>query len=81
MAKDNNIDFQCDMFSGGGTDAAQAHLSNGGKLSIVLGIPLRYCHGSYSMTDLRDVEGLINLIIYVIKAFTKEEYSNISSYE
>jgi putative aminopeptidase FrvX len=80
LANKNNIEFQCDMFSGGGTDAAQAHLSNGGKLSIVLGIPLRYCHGSYSMTDLRDAEGLINLILCIIKGFTNQEYSNISSY-
>lgn len=80
LATENNIKFQCDMFSGGGTDAAQAHLSNGGKLSIVLGIPLRYCHGSYSMTDLRDVEGLIDLILCIIKSFTIKEYTNILSY-
>ena len=80
LARENNIEFQSDMFSGGGTDAAQSHLSNGGKLSIVLGIPLRYCHGSYSMTDLRDVKGLINLILFIIKGFTNEEYKNISSY-
>lgn len=80
VATENNIDFQCDMFSGGGTDAANAHLVNGGKLAIVLGIPLRYCHGSYSMTDLRDVEGLIELIIHIIKSLNKEKYEVISSY-
>ncbi|MEG0686944.1 MAG: aminopeptidase [Clostridium sp.] len=80
IAMENNIDFQSDMFSGGGTDAAQSHLINGGKLAIVLGIPLRYCHGSYSMTDLRDVDGLINLIINIIKSFNKQEYTNISRY-
>ncbi|GAA0742464.1 aminopeptidase [Clostridium oceanicum] len=80
VATENNIKFQCDMFGGGGTDAAKAHLSNGGKLSIVLGIPLRYCHGSYSMTDLRDVEEVINLILNIIKSFTKEKYNNISNF-
>lgn len=80
IAMGNDIDFQCDMFSGGGTDAANSHLINGGKLAVVLGIPLRYCHGSYSMTDLRDVDGLIDLIINIIKSFNKEEYINISSY-
>lgn len=79
-AIENNIKFQCDMFSGGGTDAALSHLTNGGKLSIVLGIPLRYCHGNYSMTDLRDVEALTELLIHIIKSFTKEEYSIISNY-
>lgn len=67
VAVENNISFQCDMFSGGGTDAGSAHLVNGGKLAIVLGIPLRYCHGSYSMADLRDVEELVELIINIIK--------------
>lgn len=80
IALENNISFQCDMFSGGGTDAANAHLVNGGKLAIVLGIPLRYCHGSYSMTDLRDVEGLVELIINIIKTLDREKYEVISSY-
>lgn len=80
VAVENNIDFQCDMFSGGGTDAGSAHLVNGGKLAIVLGIPLRYCHGSYSMTDLRDVEGLVELIINIIKTLDVEKYEVISSY-
>lgn len=79
IAYENNIKFQCDMFSGGGTDGA-AHIVNGGKLAIVLGIPLRYCHGSYSMTDLRDVEGLIELIINIIKTLNKESYKEIKNY-
>ena len=37
----NNIKFQCDMFSGGGTDAGNIHLLKGGKLALVLGVPLR----------------------------------------
>ncbi|MDV4150366.1 aminopeptidase [Clostridium sp. AL.422] len=80
VATENNIDFQCDMFSGGGTDAGSAHLVNGGKLAIVLGIPLRYCHGSYSMTDLRDVEGLIKLIINIIKSLNKDKYEDVARY-
>lgn len=79
-ARENNIKFQCDMFSGGGTDAANAHMVNGGKLSIVLGIPLRYCHGTYSMVDLDDVESLIQLILVVIESFNKSEYCKVSSY-
>lgn len=76
LATENEIAFQCDMFSGGGTDAS-AHIVDGGKLSIVLGIPLRYCHGSYSMTDIRDVENLIELIINIIKTLNTEKYENI----
>lgn len=80
VAIENNISFQCDMFSGGGTDAANAHLVNGGKLAIVLGIPLRYCHGSYSMTDLRDIDELVELIVNIIKELNVEKYEVISSY-
>lgn len=79
IATENNIDFQCDMFSGGGTDAA-AHIVDGGRLAIVLGIPLRYCHGSYSMADLRDVENLIELIIKIIETLDKEKYEEMISF-
>lgn len=80
VANDNNLSFQCDMFSGGGTDAGTAHLVNGGRLALVLGVPLRYCHGSYSMADLRDVEELVELIINIIKTLDVEKYEVISSY-
>lgn len=49
--------FQRDMFGGGGTDAGGAHLVRGGRLALVLGIPLRYCHASCSIADLGDIEG------------------------
>lgn len=50
--------FQRDMFGGGGTDAGAAHLTGSGRLALVLGIPLRYCHASCSIADLRDIEGV-----------------------
>ena len=65
------------MFSGGGTDAGNAHLANEGKLAIVLGVPLRYCHGNYSMVDMRDVEEVINLCTAVINDMNMEKYNNI----
>ena len=80
LAKEKKIKFQCDMFGGGGTDAANAHLVNGGKLAIVLGIPLRYCHGNYSMVDIRDVEGVINLCTAIINEMSKKQYDDILSF-
>ncbi|HFQ7767384.1 TPA: aminopeptidase [Clostridioides difficile] len=77
LATKYNVKFQCDMFSGGGTDAGNAHLVNGGKLAIVLGVPLRYCHGNYSMVDMRDVEEVINLCIAVINDMSMEKYNDI----
>lgn len=61
-ATKNNIPYQSDMLKGGGTDAANAHLEAGGRLALVLGIPLRYCHSSYSMVNSDDLENLIRLI-------------------
>ncbi|MCD7839088.1 MAG: aminopeptidase [Erysipelotrichaceae bacterium] len=62
IADKNNIDYQCDMLGGGGTDAGNAHLEDGGRLALVLGIPLRYCHGSYSMVHSHDLNCLIELV-------------------
>ena len=67
VADKNNIPYQCDMFKGGGTDAGNAHLEAGGRLALVLGIPLRYCHGSYSMVHSNDLQHLIQLICKLIQ--------------
>lgn len=80
LAKEKNIKFQKDMFSGGGTDAGNAHLVEGGRLAIVLGIPLRYCHGSYSMVNMKDVEGLINFIIEIIKDIDSNKLKEIKNW-
>lgn len=75
------IDFQCDMFSGGGTDAAWGHLHNEGKLAVVLGIPLRYCHGSYSLAHQKDIDGLIELIVKLITTLDSKTYEQIRTFE
>lgn len=67
LADKKGLDYQKDMFGGGGTDAGNAHLVDGGRLAVVLGIPLRYCHGSYSMVNMKDVEGLVDFIVEIIK--------------
>lgn len=72
LAKRYDIPFQCDMFSGGGTDAGNAHLSRNGKLAMVLGIPLRYCHGSYSLVHRDDLESTINLVVSLVKELNEE---------
>lgn len=74
MADEKGISYQCDMFSGGGTDGGNAHLDRGGKLALVLGIPLRYCHGSYSMVHSDDLENLINLVYELSYGLTLENY-------
>lgn len=74
LADTNKIAYQCDMLGGGGTDAGNAHLTKNGKLALVLGIPLRYCHGSYSLVHEDDVEYAISLIVEMIKAIDDNVY-------
>lgn len=80
ILKDNNIPFQNDMFSRGGTDGQYAHLENGGRMAIVLGIPLRYIHGSYSFVDSEDLENLVKLVCLLSNNLTKEKYYKLKKF-
>lgn len=73
-ARKIEIPFQEDMLSGGGTDCAQAHLIGNGKPALVIGIPLRYCHGPVSIASLKDIEDTVSLVCALAKALTKEKY-------
>ena len=75
-----DIPYQCDMFSGGGTDAGNAGISRGGTLAMVIGIPLRYCHGSWSLVDTRDLDHTIELVVQLAKALTKERMEAFTAY-
>lgn len=62
IAQKAQIAYQKDMFKGGGTDGGTAHLENGGTASMVIGLPLRYCHDPYSFASRADLEATTNLI-------------------
>ncbi|MGX8833037.1 aminopeptidase [Amedibacillus sp. YH-ame6] len=74
LANDLGLHFQSDMFSGGGTDAGNAHLEAGGRLAMVLGIPLRMCHGAYSLAHKDDINGVIEFILKFVQTIEKEDY-------
>ncbi len=76
LADEVGIPYQSDMFSGGGTDGGNSHLEKGGRLALVLGIPLRYCHGSYSFVHDDDLENLIKLVNHLIERLTYQNYEN-----
>lgn len=80
IAKQNNISYQCDMFSGGGTDAGNAHLEHGGKLALVLGIPLRYCHSSYSLVNSDDLESLVSLVVLLANSINDKNYKEFINF-
>lgn len=62
VADEKQLAYQKDMFKGGGTDAGTAHLENGGTTSMVLGLPLRYCHDPYSFANKNDLVTMSKLI-------------------
>jgi putative aminopeptidase FrvX len=80
LAEKNSLKFQENVFGGGGTDAAHAHMVDGGRLAVVLGVPLQFCHGSLSMCHTDDVSGLQALIMHIIKALDADTLKAIQSF-
>lgn len=80
-AEQYDIAFQKDMFSGGGTDIGKAHLLHNGKLAIVLGIPLRYCHGAWSIVHEDDLNSCIALVVTLAKSLKKEVYEKFIDFQ
>lgn len=80
VADKENIPYQLDMFSGGGTDAGNAHLVGKGKLAMVVGIPLRYCHGSVSYVHKTDLDAAVRLVCALSKNLTKEKFKEFTSF-
>jgi len=80
IAKDFGIDYQKDMFKGGGTDAGCAHLENGGTISAVLGLPLRYCHDPYSLANMNDLNSMSKLIKQIVLNFSDEKIKGLYSF-
>lgn len=73
-ARKANISFQEDMLSGGGTDCAQAHLIGNGKPALVIGIPLRYCHGPASIASLSDIDNAVAFVCELAVTLTRKNY-------
>jgi len=79
VAEELSIPYQPDMLSGGGTDAGNAHLEAGGRLALVLGIPLRYCHSSYSLVHGDDLDGIVKLVC-ALSQIKYESYINMKKF-
>lgn len=74
IADQNGIALQQDMFSNGGTDGGQAHLTRDGAVCAVLGVPLRYGHSPWSIGSADDVDSLVTLLTELIKSLNKTAY-------
>lgn len=80
-AKKYDIPYQCDMFSGGGTDAGNGHLIRSGKLAIVIGIPLRCCHGAWSLVHAEDIDHTVELVVELATTIRKKEYESFIDFQ
>ena len=61
LAKENDIPYQLEIFTGIGTDAGILHRGAKGVPSSVISIPSRYAHSSVEMIDLDDFKACYDL--------------------
>lgn len=66
IAKESNISVQYDYLSGGGTDAGSLQDQTGAP-TIVISVPVRYCHSFHSMVHISDYENTIELLKKILK--------------
>ena len=81
LAEKNNIPFQRDIFKGGGTDAGTAHLVGDGKLATVIGVPVRYCHGSWSVMRGGDLDAAVDLVCAIATSIDRATYEELKSFD
>ena len=66
-AKNNNIPYQKEVLSFGGTDAGVIHTTKYGVKTGALSIPVRYIHSTKETLDKNDVKSCIELLCKFIE--------------
>lgn len=72
VAKQDQIPVQEAVRSGGKTNGAPIHLSNGSVPCIVIGIPVRYIHTHYGYAATEDLQNGVKLALSIIRQMTPE---------
>lgn len=62
LAKENNIDYQLEIMTDGGTDAGAVSLSGSGVKTGGISIPTRYIHSPSEMVSKKDLESCTKLL-------------------
>lgn len=62
FARENDIKYQLEVMTDGGTDAGAIHTSRSGVASGGVSIPLRYVHSPSETASLSDIDACIKLI-------------------
>lgn len=63
VAEENNIPYQREVFTGGGTDAWTAAFAGKGYLAGGICIPQRYMHTAVGTVDMEDMENTVKLAL------------------
>lgn len=72
LAETRGIPAQQAVRTGGATNGAPIHLSNGGVPTIVLGLPVRYAHTHYGISAYSDFENGVQLAAAVLESVDSE---------
>ena len=67
IASKNNIQYQLEILTAGGTDAGAAHISGNGIKTGAISIPTRYIHSPSEMINKQDLKACIELLKEYIK--------------
>jgi endoglucanase len=67
VAKDNNIPYQFEVLTRGGTDSGAIQLTKGGVKAGVISIATRYIHSDNEMCSVKDVAGCVELTVKMLE--------------
>ncbi len=76
IAKENKIEFQDAVRTGGGNDGAKISLSNYSVPTIVIGVPVRYAHTHYGISSFEDYQNTLKWAEEIIINLNTELINN-----
>lgn len=79
-ASECGVPLQHDMFSNGGTDGGPAHLTRGGAVCAVLGLPLRYGHSPFSICRGKDADDAVRLLTSLLEKLDAGTWRSLVDY-
>ncbi len=78
-AEAEQIPYQFDKISGGGTDAGKIHMFGAGVPSLVIGVPVRYIHTHTAILNRDDFDNAARLMVAVVKRLDAETVQQLKS--
>ncbi|MDF2685454.1 MAG: Cellulase, partial [Clostridia bacterium] len=66
-ALENNIKYQFEVLTAGGTDAGAIHVSRAGVYTGAVSIPTRYIHSPVETASLNDCKSISDLLFAAVK--------------